>query len=205
MFTNISRHGWFQSRNLNLFTNNLHFSCITSLQPFYFLPLSVIVRFITKFHFSFLYSTVLQTVGGSVGMGLNHRVHRVATAAFWRTFSHEGKIGPGWWGWGVHAHPLLLHLPSSVKLQCTLQLSGQIHWPCFNSTNICTLWSKPQRPQARRPALIAVLLSLAGGEGPGPRERGVMVCTVIEATLGNRATAITQITKFSKGHTQVYI
>jgi hypothetical protein len=31
---------------------------------------------------------------------LEHRVHRVATAAFWRTFSDEGKIGPGWWGWG---------------------------------------------------------------------------------------------------------
>ncbi len=57
--------------------------------------------------------------------GWEHRVHRVATAAFWRTFSDEGKIGPGWWGWGVHAHPLLLHLPSLVKLQCTLQLSGQ--------------------------------------------------------------------------------
>ncbi len=58
----------------------------------------------------------------------NHRVHRVATAAFWRTFSHdEGKISPGWWGWGVHAHPLSLHLPSPVKLQCTLQLSGQTH------------------------------------------------------------------------------
>jgi hypothetical protein len=28
--------------------------------------------------------------------GLHHRVHRVATAAFWRTFSHEGKITPGW-------------------------------------------------------------------------------------------------------------
>ena len=27
---------------------------------------------------------------------LSHRVHRVATAAFWRTFSDEGKIGPGW-------------------------------------------------------------------------------------------------------------
>jgi hypothetical protein len=27
---------------------------------------------------------------------LPHRVHRVATAAFWRTFSHEGKISPGW-------------------------------------------------------------------------------------------------------------
>ncbi len=25
-----------------------------------------------------------------------HRVHRVATAAFWRAFSDEGKIGPGW-------------------------------------------------------------------------------------------------------------
>jgi phosphopantothenoylcysteine synthetase/decarboxylase len=27
---------------------------------------------------------------------LTHRVHRVATAAFWRTFSDEGKISPGW-------------------------------------------------------------------------------------------------------------
>jgi hypothetical protein len=26
----------------------------------------------------------------------NHRVHRVATAAFWRTFRHDGKISPGW-------------------------------------------------------------------------------------------------------------
>ncbi len=30
-------------------------------------------------------------------------------------------------GGGVHAQPLSLHLPSPVKLQCTLQLSGQIH------------------------------------------------------------------------------
>ncbi len=28
--------------------------------------------------------------------GWSHRVHRVATSAFWRTFSHEGKISPGW-------------------------------------------------------------------------------------------------------------
>jgi hypothetical protein len=75
----------------------------------------------------------------------NHRVHRVATTAFWRTFSDEGKISPCWWGWGVHAHPLSLHLPSPVKLQCTLQLSGQIHWPCLISTNICTLCWKPRR------------------------------------------------------------
>ncbi len=75
-----------------------------------------------------------------------HRIHRVTTAAFWRTFSDEGKISPGWWGWGVHAHPLSLHLPSPVKLQCTLQLSGQIHWPCFISTNICTLWFYLPKP-----------------------------------------------------------
>jgi hypothetical protein len=30
-----------------------------------------------------------------------HRVHRIATAAFLRTFRHEGKISPGWQGWGV--------------------------------------------------------------------------------------------------------
>jgi hypothetical protein len=40
----------------------------------------------------------------------------------------------------VHAHPLSLHLPSPVKLQCTLQLSGQTHHPCFISRKICTLW-----------------------------------------------------------------
>ena len=62
---------------------------------------------------------------------LYHRVNRVATVAFWRTFDHEGKISPGWWGWGVHAHPLSLHLPSPVKL---LQLSGQIHQPYFISS-----------------------------------------------------------------------
>jgi hypothetical protein len=55
---------------------------------------------------------------------------------FWRTFHHDGKISPGWSGWGVHAHPLSLCLPSRTKLQCTLQLRGQI----FNLYPICTLW-----------------------------------------------------------------
>ena len=27
---------------------------------------------------------------------IKHRVHRVVTAAFWRTFGHEAKISPGW-------------------------------------------------------------------------------------------------------------
>jgi hypothetical protein len=29
-------------------------------------------------------------------VGPQSTVHRVATAAFWRTFSHESKISPGW-------------------------------------------------------------------------------------------------------------
>ncbi len=39
--------------------------------------------------------------------------------------------------------PLSLQLPSRKELQCTLQLSGQIHSPYFISTNICTLWWTP--------------------------------------------------------------
>ncbi len=48
--------------------------------------------------------------------------NRVAMADFWRTFHHEGKISPGWWGWGVHAHPLSLYLPSPVQ-SCRLRSS----------------------------------------------------------------------------------
>jgi hypothetical protein len=37
------------------------------------------------------------------------------------------KLAQAGEGGGVHAHPLSLHLPSPVKLQCALQLSGQTH------------------------------------------------------------------------------
>ncbi len=81
------------------------------------------------FQFFFYASMPMQVTNFNIEMySCNHRVHRVANAAFWRTFSDEGKkIVSGWWGWGVHARPLSLHLPSPVKLQCTLQLSGQTH------------------------------------------------------------------------------
>ncbi len=75
----------------------------------------------------FYYRRVVKTGFPLRDFGQIPRVHRVATAAFWCTFSDEGKISPGWWGWGVHAHPLSSHLPSPVKLQCTLQLSGHTH------------------------------------------------------------------------------
>jgi hypothetical protein len=32
----------------------------------------------------------------ALGRHQDHSVHRVVTSAFWRTFSHEGKIRLGW-------------------------------------------------------------------------------------------------------------
>jgi hypothetical protein len=47
--------------------------------------------------------------------GVDHRIHRVATAAFWRTFSHEGKISPGWCGWGGARPPLFITFTITSK------------------------------------------------------------------------------------------
>ncbi len=95
--------------------------------------------------------------GGSV-----HKVHRVATAAFWRTFSDGGKMSPGWWGWGVHAHPLSLHLSLPVKLQCTLHMSGQTHQPCFISRKICTLWFRHWSGNSYRQGLYVMFMVMLG-------------------------------------------
>jgi hypothetical protein len=44
----------------------------------------------------------------------------------------------------VRAHPLLLHLPSPVKLQCTLHAAewalGRLTNPASSLVKICTLW-----------------------------------------------------------------
>jgi hypothetical protein len=78
--------------------------------------------------------------------------HRVATAAFWRIFHHDGKISPGWRGWGAYAHPFSLHLTSRTKLHCALKLSRQINSPYFISTNICSLWRLcTRRPENHTP------------------------------------------------------
>jgi hypothetical protein len=51
---------------------------------------------------------------------------------------------------GVHAHPLSLHLPSPVKLQCTLQLSGRYTNPVSSLVKICTLWPSHSPPRGGR-------------------------------------------------------
>ncbi len=66
-----------------------------------------------------------------MAISVHHKVHRVATATFWRTFHCDGKIGAGDSG-GVYALPLSLYLPSPAKLWCTLQLRGQPHPPYFS-------------------------------------------------------------------------
>jgi hypothetical protein len=43
---------------------------------------------------------------------VHHKVHRDATANFWRTFNCDGKTSPGEGG-GLHALPFSLYLPSS--------------------------------------------------------------------------------------------
>ncbi len=53
--------------------------------------------------------------------------HRVATAAFWSTFHHDGKIIPGWWGvGGARPRPFTIFtITYKVAVYGTLQLSGQ--------------------------------------------------------------------------------
>ncbi len=81
----------------------------------------------------------------------------------WHTGPSQRGLGcmllhlPPWVRVGGARPPLFTTiLPSPVKLQCTLQLSGQIHWPCFISTNICTLWYTPPHTP-----------SMTKGVGPG--------------------------------------
>ncbi len=61
---------------------------------------------------------------------------------YWRTFHHDGKICEG-----GECTPTLLHYiyHHVLKSWYTLQLRGQIHFPYFYSTPICTLWLEPRK------------------------------------------------------------
>ncbi len=84
--------------------------------------------------------------------------HRVATAAFWRTFHPSGKISTGWWGWGVHVHPLSQYLPSHTKLQCPIQIREQIHSLYFISTPMYSVLPPNTGPSAQyRPIIWHIL------------------------------------------------
>ncbi len=83
---------------------------------------------------------------GSADPDPNPDPHRVAIANFWRTFHHDReKISP--WlvrrgGGDCTPSPLQpITVPSRTKLQCTLQLRGQIHCLYFiSSLYVLCVW-----------------------------------------------------------------
>ncbi len=77
--------------------------------------------------------------------GCPHRVLRVATAAFWRTFHYEGKISPGWCGWGCT--PIPFHYIYHHQYSCSVCSSwvGRHTYPVSSLVKICTLWLSPSQ------------------------------------------------------------
>jgi hypothetical protein len=53
---------------------------------------------------------LMSNVQAESPMSAPQSIHRVAAAAFWRTFHHDGKICPGWSGWGCTATPFSIYL-----------------------------------------------------------------------------------------------
>jgi hypothetical protein len=74
---------------------------------------STILRRFPRQHF--LYSTQ-EYSSGLMNRTTECTLHRVETAAFWRTFSDEGKVGPGWWGWGGARPPPLITFTITSKV-----------------------------------------------------------------------------------------
>jgi hypothetical protein len=69
-----------------------------------------------------------------------HRVHRMVTDTFWRTFHPNEKISTGWWGWGCMPtpfHHMYRHVQHFV-LYAPAERADTL--PFFYSTPICTLW-----------------------------------------------------------------
>ncbi len=78
-------------------------------------------------------------------MSVPQNKRRVATAAFWHTLHHDGKLSPDWWGgggeWGARPPPLSLQLPSrtyKVAVYSTAEWADTLtlHSPYFISINI---------------------------------------------------------------------
>ncbi len=71
------------------------------------------------------------------------KIHRVAMADFWCTFHHDGKISPCWWGWGVHAQPLTLFYYHVQSCSCSVRSSCREgrYAHSISSLHLCTLWS----------------------------------------------------------------
>ncbi len=72
--------------------------------------------------------------------------HRVAIADFWRTSHHNGKISPGWLGWGPCAHPPPSQ-PNTITYKVAVYAPAEradtlyvYTLPLFHLYPTCTLW-----------------------------------------------------------------
>jgi hypothetical protein len=70
---------------------------------------------------------------------LPQSTHRVATAAFWRTFHHDGKIAQA--GGGVHAHAHPFHTIYHHVQSCSVRSSWE-DWYILpiSYLSLCTRW-----------------------------------------------------------------
>jgi hypothetical protein len=59
----------------------------------------------------------------TIQISFNHIVHRVATAAFWRTFSDEGKISLAGEGGGARPPPLF-----TFTITCKVAVYAPAEW-----------------------------------------------------------------------------
>ncbi len=61
---------------------------------------------------------------------------------FWRTFHHDEKISPAWWGWGVsRPHPFTIFtITCKFVLYAPAERAERLSF--FYSNPICTLWAK---------------------------------------------------------------
>jgi hypothetical protein len=136
----IFSRGLTQNKHYSLFELYalLYFDCYSDA---FYISRAECRRFTLKMYGKPLSKHCMYYIATNIRTHLHHRVHRVATATFWRSFhhDHDGKISPGCGGGGGAHPPPSLYLPSRTKLWCTLQLRGQIHSLYFYYTPLCTL------------------------------------------------------------------
>ncbi len=100
--------------------------------PFYCLaePGNLTVFLLCTFLFP---SRVLRLISKLYGVDICHRVHTEWHRLFGVHSIMMEKLALSGDGRGLHVHPISLCLPSRTKLQCMLQLRGQIYSPYFFS------------------------------------------------------------------------
>ncbi len=133
---------------------------------------------------------------------LPQSTHRVAVVDFCRTVPYI----PSWWKnqpWLVRVGdvcpcpPPFMLLPSRTRLQCTLQLCGQIHSLYFISTSICTLWFLLL--YKRLTSLVLGAVSPGGGDTREEEEKVVPRNALQMWTDDDLATLAKYIKKFPGG------